>query len=482
MMTSNNLLTQIPAVLNIGIDGFNQSVVAHGGALKNLQWQPPGNADPVVAWQLAQLMHEPRIEYANTEATKRIINARPMWEDISLRADGVWPELKNTRLLLHAGPPVAWQDMCGPMHGAMIGAVLYEGWADTVEKARKMLSQGEIEFGQCHDFDAVGPMTGIISASMPLIKVREASHGNIAYTNINEGIGRCLRFGANGPDVIQKLKWFESVLAPVLKAAVRHNADKTGGIDLKVIQSQALLMGDEVHSRNAASTALFFMQLAVPLAAVDTTKTTVTQDHIRQTLDFLSKNSQFFLNFSMVSCKAIMDAAHNIPFSTVVTAMARNGTETGLRVSGMGKEWFTAKSALPTGLFFPGFKQEDACPDIGDSAITETAGFGGCSFAASPALTLLAGGTVGDAVRYSKEMYEITVTKNPALSLPALDFAGAPCGIDVRKVVDTGIRPLVTTGIAHKEAGIGQIGAGVVRVPMVAYVKALSAIATNFLN
>jgi len=481
-MTSNNLLTQIPAVLNIGIDGFNQSVVAHGGTLKNLQWQPPGNAAPLLAWQLAQLMHDPRIESANAEATKRIINARPMWEDIPLRADGVWPELKNTRLLLHAGPPVAWQDMCGPMHGAMIGAVLYEGWADTVEKAQKMLSQGEIEFGQCHDFDAVGPMTGIISASMPLIKVREASHGNIAYTNINEGIGRCLRFGANGPDVIQKLKWFESVLAPVLKAAVLHNADKTGGIDLKVIQSQALLMGDEVHSRNAASTALFFMRLAVPLAAVDTTKTTVTQDHICQTLDFLSKNSQFFLNFSMVSCKAIMDAAHNIPFSTVVTAMARNGTETGLRVSGMGKEWFTAKSDLPTGLFFPGFKQEDACPDIGDSAITETAGFGGCSFAASPALTLLAGGTVGDAVRYSQEMYEITVTKNPALSLPALDFAGAPCGIDVRKVVDTGIRPLVTTGIAHKEAGIGQIGAGVVRVPMDAYVKALSAIATKFLN
>jgi hypothetical protein len=481
MMTPNNLLTQLPAVLNIGIDGFNQSVVAHGGTLKNLQWQPPGNADPVVAWQLAQLMHDQRIESANAEATKRIINARPMWEDIPLRADSVWSELNNTRLLLHAGPPVAWQDMCGPMHGAMIGAVLYEGWADTVEKAQKMLSQGEIEFGQCHDFDAVGPMTGIISASMPLIKVREASHGNIAYTNINEGIGRCLRFGANGPDVIQKLKWFESVLAPVLKAAVQHNFDKTGGIDLKAIQSQALLMGDEVHSRNAASTSLFFMQLAVPLAKVDTTKTSVAQDHIYQTLDFLSKNSQFFLNFSMVSCKAIMDAAHNIPFSTVVTAMARNGTETGLRVSGMGKEWFTAKSDLPTGLFFPGFKQEDACPDIGDSAITETAGFGGCSFAASPALTLLAGGTVGDAVRYSKEMYEITVTKNPALSLPALDFAGAPCGIDVRKVVDTGIRPLVTTGIAHKEAGIGQIGAGVVRVPMDAYVKALSAIADKFL-
>jgi hypothetical protein len=482
MQTPNHLLAQSPSVLNIGIDGFNQSVTAHGGTLKNLQWQPPGNADPVLAWQLAQLMDDPRIEAANAEATKRIINARPMWEDIPLRADGVWPELKKSKILLHAGPPVAWQDMCGPMQGAMIGAVLYEGWTDTPDKALTLLEKGEIEFAQCHDFDAVGPMTGIISASMPLIKVREASNGNIAYSNINEGIGRCLRFGANGPDVIQKLKWFESVLAPVLKAAVRHNFDKTGGIDLKAIQSQALLMGDEVHSRNAASTSLFFMQLAVPLAGLDMTKTSVQQDHIRQTLDFLSKNSQFFLNFSMVSCKAIMDAAHNIPYSTVVTATARNGTETGLRVSGMGKEWFTAKSDLPKGLFFPGFKQEDACPDIGDSAITETAGFGGCSFAASPALTLLAGGTVSDAVRYSKEMYEITVTKNPALSLPALDFAGAPCGIDVRKVVDTGIRPLVTTGIAHKEAGIGQIGAGVVRVPMDAYVKALSAIAAKFLK
>lgn len=482
MQTLNNLLEQSPSVLNIGIDGFNQSVTAHGGTLNNLQWQPPGNADPALAWQLAQLMHDPRIEAANAEATKRIINARPMWEDIPLRADGVWPELKKSKILLHAGPPVAWPDMCGPMQGAMIGAVLYEAWADTPDKAQAMLQKGDIQFDQCHDFDAVGPMTGIISASMPLIKVREASNGNIAYTNINEGIGRCLRFGANGPDVIQKLKWFEAVLAPVLKAAVLHNVDKTGGIDLKAIQSQALLMGDEVHSRNAASTSLFFMQLAVPLAGLDMAKTSVQQDHIRQTLDFLSKNSQFFLNFSMASCKAIMDAAHNIPFSTVVTATARNGTETGLRVSGTGKQWFTAKSDLPTGLFFPGFKQEDACPDIGDSAITETAGFGGCSFAASPALTLLAGGTVSDAVRYSKEMYEITVTKNPALSLPALDFAGAPCGIDVRKVVDTGIRPLVTTGIAHKEAGIGQIGAGVVRVPMDAYVKALSGIAKKFLN
>ncbi len=478
----NSLLTQSPTVLNIGIEGFNDSITSHGGRVKNIKWHPPGNADPELAWNLARLMDDPRISAANIEATKRIINARPMWEDIAIRSDGVWPEMKESRLLLHAGPPVPWQEMCGPMQGAMIGAVLYEGWAQSAQQAQKMLQGGEIDFAQCHDFKAVGPMTGIISASMPLIQVRDVTHGNLAYTNINEGIGRCLRFGANDSEVIKRLKWFEDVLAPVLKAAVLHERDKTGGIDLKAIQSQALLMGDEVHSRNAASTSLFFMTLAVPLAALDAKRHGITQENIHQTLDFVSKTSQFFLNYSMVSCKAIMDAAHGIPFSSVVTATARNGTETGLRVSGLGKQWFTSKSDLPKGLFFPGFKQNDACPDIGDSAIAETAGFGGCSFAASPALTLLAGGTVDDAVHYSKEMYEITVTKNPALSLPALDFAGAPCGIDVRKVIDTGIRPVLTTGIAHKQAGVGQIGAGIVRVPMGCYVKALEAMATDFLS
>ena len=479
-LSTNTLLTQTPAVLNVGLDAFNDSVLTHGARLTNLHWQPPGNADPALAWQLARLLADPRIAAANAQATQCIINARPVWQDIALRADGVWPQLKGTRLLLHAGPPVDWADMCGPMQGAMVGAVLHEGWADKPERARKMLAAGEVEFAQCHDFDAVGPMTGIISASMPLIQVRDATHGNVAYSNINEGIGRCLRFGANGPDVLQRLKWIEHVVAPVLKAAVRHDFDHSGGINLKAIQSQALLMGDEVHSRNAASTSLFFMTLAVPLASASGHG--LPQDHVHQTLDFIARNSQFFLNFAMASCKAMMDAAHGIEYSTVVTATARNGTATGLRVSGMGRQWFTAPSAMPQGLFFPGFTQADACPDIGDSAITESAGFGGCSFAASPALTLLAGGSVDDAVRYSREMLEITVTRNPALSLPALDFAGAPCGIDVRKVVDTGIRPVVTTGIAHKEAGVGQIGAGIVRVPMECYVAALSAIAAKFLQ
>ena len=482
---TSSLLTQPLNVLNVGIEGFNASILNAGAVVQSLDWQPPGNADPVLAWGLAQALQDERINAANAVAVERIIAAQPVWEDIALRADSVWPEMKKTRLLLHAGAPVAWQDMCGPMHGAMIGAVLYEGWADTVDKARTMLSSGEIAFAQCHDFSAVGPMTGIMSASMPLIVVRNNASsaqggGKLAYTNLNEGIGKCLRFGANSPDVLARLKWFEAVLAPALKAAVQVEATRNpqiGGMNLKAIQSQALLMGDEVHSRNAAATALFFMQITTALTAQNSpVLKAISQNQISETLAFVAKTSQFFLNYSMVSCKSIMDGAHAIPHSSVVTATARNGTTTGLRISGLGQQWFTSPSDNPQGLFFPGYKQEDACPDLGDSAITETAGFGGCSFAASPALTLLAGGTVGDAIRYSREMYEITVGKNPALSLPALDFAGAPCGIDVRKVVDTGIRPVVTTGIAHKEAGIGQIGAGIVRVPMACYVKALEAI------
>ena len=475
----SSLLASAPKVLNAGLESFNHSVTQNGGSAMHLDWQPPGDADPKLAWQLAQLMGDAsdptgvgsKIDAANEEACTRVLAARPMLIDVALRADAVWPEMKSQRVLLHAGAPVAWEAMCGPMHGAMTGAVLYEGWADTPEQARAMLERGEIHFAQCHDFQAVGPMTGIISASMPVFVVRNATHGNLAYTNLNEGIGKCLRFGANSPDVLARLKWFEKVLAPTLKAATQIEKE---GVDLKSIQAQALLMGDEVHSRNAAATALYFMQMATSLSGTNT-----PQSQVKETLEFIARTSQFFLNLSMVSSKAIMDAAHGVEHSSVVTATARNGTTTAIRVSGLGREWFEAPSDMPVGLFFPGYKQEDANPDLGDSAICETAGYGGMSLAASPALTLLVGGSVADATAYSRLMYHITTTKNPALSLPNLEFDGAPTGMDIRKIVDTGIRPVVTTGIAHRQAGIGQIGAGIVRPPMACYVKAVKALAAK---
>jgi Protein of unknown function (DUF1116) len=476
----SHLLNDDLAVINIGVGEFADSVRGHGKPVVQIDWRPPGDGDPALAWQLAQLLSDKsdpdsvgvRIDRANEKATSRMLAAQPRLVDVALRAQEVWPHMGRT--LLHAGAPVSWERMCEPMQGSLIGAVLYEGWAKTPEEARALLADGEIAFAQCHDWNAVGPMSGVISRSMPLFVVKNGTHGNTAYTNFSEGIGKVLRFGAYSPDVIARLRWIAEVLAPAIKAALKNLPD---GIDLKFIQSQALLMGDEVHSRNAAATALFFMTLAPALVASD-----FERERAQEALAFIAANSQFFLNLSMVSSKAIMDAAHGVEDSSIVTAIARNGVTTAIRVSGLGKRWFEAPSDTPVGLFFPGFTQADSNPDLGDSAICETAGFGGQSLAASPALVKLVGGSVAEAIGYSREMGHITWTRNPTMSLPNLDFAGAPTGIDIRKVVDTGIRPVLTTGIAHKQAGVGQIGAGIVRAPMACFSQAVKALAAEVLG
>lgn len=463
--------------VNVGLETFTRSVREAGGHAVHVDWRPPGDGDPELAWALAQLMPDAdgceclgaRIDRANAEAVQRIVSAQPVLVDVAPHARDVWTGMGRT--LLHAGAPIEWSRMCGPMQGAAIGALLYEGWADSPEAARAMLARGDIGFAQCHDWNAVGPMAGIISPSMPLFVVHNAAYGNTAYTNMSEGIGRVLRFGANDPRVIERLRWIEHVLAPALRAALRAG----GAIDLKAIQAQALLMGDEVHSRNAAATLQFLAAVAVPLA-----DTALDRKAVRATLEFIAANSQFFLNLSMASAKATMDAAQGIEACSIVTAIARNGVTTAIRVSGLAREWFESPSDQPVGLYFPGFQEADGNPDLGDSAICETAGFGGFSLAASPALVQLVGGSVAEAIEYSREMQDIAAARNPALSLPNLDFAGAPCGIDIRKVVDSGTRPVLTTGIAHRQAGVGQIGAGIVRTPMACYANAVRALARRF--
>ena len=478
----NDLLHEPLGVVNVGLEMFVDSVARSGVPIAQVDWRPPGDGDPKLAWTLAQLAGDAedpqaigsRIDRANQAATGRMLAARPVLVDVALRAEEVWPELwfGGRRTLTHAGAPIPWERMCDPMKGTMIGAMLYEGWASSPEQAAERLARGEVEFLPNHDIRAVGPMSGAISPSMPVFMVRNVTHGNLAYTNFSEGIGRVLRFGAYGPDVIERLKWIAKVIAPAIKTAV---AGIPGGVDLKSIQSQALLMGDEVHSRNAAATALFHLAIGGALAGSE-----FDRAKARETLDFIAATSQFFLNLSMVASKAIMDATHGVEGASIVTAIARNGVTTAIRVSGLGQRWFESPSDMPIGLFFPGFKQEDANADLGDSAICETAGYGGQALAASPALVQLVGGTVAQSVDYSREMYHVTWTRNPVMSLPNLEFAGAPAGIDVRKVVDTGIRPVVTTGIAHKQAGVGQIGAGIVRVPMACFSQAAVALADSF--
>ena len=362
-------------VLNVGLSSFAESVARAGGTVLQIEWAPPAQGHRTVCRELARLVNLPAVEAANRQAFDAYLSAQPVLRGIGV-AGKVLPNMAE-RMILHGGPPIAWEDMCGPMQGAIIGAILYEGWAKDTTGAGALASSGEIVFEPCHHHAAVGPMAGVISPSMPVWMVVNAAHGNQAFSNFNEGIGRALRFGANSPDVIDRLKWIGQVLGPTLRAGM----ETLGELDLKTLMAQALHMGDEVHNRNIAASSLFLKRLISALL-----KTAIPSADIAATVDFIAGNDHFFLNLSMTACKAMLDAAQGVPGSSMVTAMARNGVEFGIRVSGTGDQWFTTRAPVVDGLFFPGYTAADAAPDLGDSAITETAGVGGFAMAASPAI------------------------------------------------------------------------------------------------
>lgn len=453
-------------VLNVGLSSFADSITRAGGSVLQIEWAPPAQGQQEIGRALARLVNLLSVETANQTAFDTYQSAQPVLNGVGT-AGQVLPNMAE-RMILHSGPPISWKDMCGPMKGAIVGAILYEGWAENLVRAEAMASSGDIAFEPCHHHSAVGPMAGIISPSMPVWMVTNTTHGNQAFCNFNEGLGKALRFGANGPDVIIRLKWMGQVLAPALGAAL----ELLGGVDLKPMMAQALHMGDEVHNRNAAASALFLKRLISALL-----KARISAADMAAVVEFITGNDHFFLNLSMAACKAMLDAAHDVPCSSMVTAMARNGVEFGIRVSGTGNQWFTTEAPIVDGLFFPGYTTADAAPDLGDSAITETAGVGGFAMAASPAIVKFVGGTPQDAIDNTMAMTHITIGRNNAFTLPALNFAGSPAGIDIRKVVDTGIQPIINTGIAHREAGVGQIGAGITRAPLACFTQAVSALA-----
>jgi Protein of unknown function (DUF1116) len=388
--------------------------------------------------------------------------------DLALACETLPALGRGERRILHAGPPIAWADMCGPQQGAIAGAILYEGWAASLEGAERLAATGEVALEPCHAHGAVGPMAGIISPSMPLWVVENTDRGNRSYSNLNEGLGKVLRFGANGPDVIERLRWLGGEFFQAMQVAVRTLADA----DLKPLIAQALHMGDEVHNRNAAASSLLFKRLVIALLDSD-----VDRHAVQRALAFVAGNDHFFLNISMAACKAMLDAAHGVPHSSMVTVMARNGVNFGIRVSGTGDQWFQAPANPVAGLYFPGYSVADAAADLGDSAITETAGLGGFAMAASPAIVQFVGGTPADATANSRRMLAITLGSNPAFTLPALNFGGTPAGIDARLVVDSGVLPIINTGIAHRQAGVGQIGAGITTAPMECFNDAIAALA-----
>jgi hypothetical protein len=462
----NRLLEQEPVVINAGLSSFADSIRAAGGRSLQLDWRPPAEGDVEVGRSLSRLVGDSVVEAANTIAFGRYLSARPVLTGVGTALADI-PGM-GERMLLHSGPPVEWERMCGPMQGAIIGAIFLEGWAYDAEAARDVAAGGRITFDACHHHAAVGPMAGVISPSMPVWIVDDVEHGGRAFSNMNEGLGKVLRFGAFSNDVIDRLRWMATDFAPAVGAAL----SELGGVELKPIVAQALHMGDECHNRNTAASSLMFKRLAPALLRSD-----VTRAQASGALEFIAANDHFFLNISMAACKAMTDAAHGVPGSTMVTALSRNGVDFGIRVSGTGDAWFIAPAPLVQGLYFPGYSAEDAAPDLGDSAIAETAGLGGFAMGAAPAIVQFVGGTPADAVAYTREMYNVTFGSNPAFTLPPLGFAPTPAGIDVRRVVDSGIEPVINTGVAHREAGVGQVGAGVTRAPLHCFTQAISALA-----
>jgi hypothetical protein len=448
-------------VVNAGVDLFADALRGRGVAVSRVDWRPP------VADTVAALWRD-EVDAANREALRRLAAAQPVLVDVRPALEVV-PGMTPTTLL-HAGPPIEWARMSGPVRGAVIGALLYERLAETPEEAERLAASGSLTFDPCHHHAAVGPMAGITTARMPVLVMENRTTGNRSYSTLNEGLGKALRYGAFAPDVIERLRWFEAVLGPALGEVCR----RIGGVDIRSLIAQAVQMGDECHNRNRAASALLIKTLAPHVAALD-----IPAAERERILTFAAGNDHFFLNVGMAACKASLDAAHGVPWSSLVTVMARNGTDFGIRVSGLGDRWFTGPSGTPVGLYFAGFSGADANPDMGDSAITETAGLGAFAMAGAPAIVQFVGGTPADALGYTRRMYEITLGESEAYRLPALDFRGTPTGIDVRLVLQTGILPQINTGIAHRLPGIGQIGAGLVNPPLACFESAGRALAAE---
>ena len=466
-MGDKALLQSEVRVVNVGLADFARDLERARVPVVDVDWSPPAGGDERLAGLLSSLGRREGTAAANAEALARICEAEPVLLDV--RPAGEVIAGLGERVVLHAGPPVTWARMCGPMRGAVAGAAVLEGWAPDLAAAEAMAAEGGITFHPNHHFDAVGPMTGLTTQGMPVMVVENRRFGNRAYCTLNEGLGKVMRFGGNDDQVLDRLRWLAGTLGPALSAALRD----CGGVALKGIVARGLSMGDEMHQRNVGCTGLILREIAPALA-----RTAGDGERLAAILSFIGGNDQFFLNVAMVMGKAIMDPVGGIPGSTIVVAMSRNGTDFGIRVSGTADAWFTAPVEMPRGLYFPGFTADDANPDMGDSTIIETIGLGGFAMAASPAVAGFVGaGSAAEALAFTRAMYEITAGRNPDWTLPSLDFAGVPAGIDVCKVVETGIAPTINTGIAHREPGVGQVGAGIVRAPMACFVAALEALA-----
>jgi hypothetical protein len=458
----NDIFGQPLVVVNIGLQSMAQSLRDQDVPVMDVDWRPPPEGVP----RLFTTKSGIDIDQANAEVCRRIKLGQPVLVGMGIARDTI-PGMHD-RMILHAGPPVTWERMCGPQRGAVMGALVYEGIAQDENDAAQIASSGGVEFSPCHHHHSVGPMAGVVSPSMPVFIIENKAFGNKAYCTQNEGLGKVLRYGGMGADVYARLKWMEQTLYPTIDRAMQSLPQ---GIDLRSLIAQALHMGDECHNRNRAATSLFLRAITPALA-----RTMHDPETLAQVIEFIDRNDHFFLNLSMPAGKSMLEPAEGVAGSTIVTVMARNGTDFGIRLSSLPERWFTAPAGQVQGLYFPQFSEKDANPDIGDSTVTETAGYGGMAMAAAPAITKFVGGTPQSALQATLEMYTITFDEHEAFTIPVLDFRGTPCGIDLRLVMETGILPQINTGIAHKDPGIGMVGAGILRAPRQCFADAFDVV------
>ncbi|MGO8957634.1 MAG: DUF1116 domain-containing protein [Streptosporangiaceae bacterium] len=458
----SELLRREPHIISSGLGLLAEAAQRQAGRVTQVDWAPPmAEAED----DLVPVLSDPRRSAANALAVQRMLAVRAHLVDVApaRAALGLQPGE-----FLHAGPPVSWDRAAGPLRGALMGAAVFEGLADSPEAAAELAGRGEFVLAPCHSRRAVGPMAGVISPSMWLLVLQDPETGQRSYCSLNEGLGKVLRYGAFSPEVLERLAWMSRVLGPLLAAAVRRH----GPVDVTAILAQMVQMGDEAHNRNRTGTLMLLRDLLPSMVEAG-----VASGDVAAAAAFIGGNDHFFLNLAMPACKLALDAARDIPGATMVVAMARNGTDFGIQVSGTAEEWFTGPALTPQGLFLGGYGPADASPDIGDSAITETAGLGGFAMAAAPAIAALVGGTAADALATTRRMYEITLAEHPLFKVPALEFRGTPAGIDVTLVARTGILPQINTGMAGKVAGTGQVGAGLVTPPAEVFPAALRSLA-----
>ena len=450
-------------VVNIGLERFETAVRDQGASAIGVDWRIPAGGDPEAVAALARLLGpaSDRIDAANAEVIDRLDRGVPILlgvETAGTVIGGLAPGM-----ILHCGPPIAWTDMCDPLQRSVRAAVVAEGWAPHPEAADGMLRAGEIRLEAANEHRTVVPMASAIGPSAPVYVVSVDAGGTSAYSSLNQGSGAVAWFGVDSDEAIERLRFLRDSLGPALAEAL----DRSGPVDILALAAQGIAMGDDVHMRVQATTNLLLRDLLPHLVRAGS-------DRIGEVADFLSTNHLMFLNIAMAGARALTEWAGEVPDSSIVTTMARNGTTYGIRLAGRPEEWHIAPAPpVQDALYYPGQGPDTSAPDIGDSAVLELVGLGGAAAANSPAVAGFLGGRMADAAAVTAAMQRICAGTSTRLRLPVLDNEGTPLGVDVRRVVESTITPAVNTGIVHVSDGSGQVGAGVARAPLECFVKAL---------